>query len=219
MVFAGEASWRWRMLLPANDRAYDTFWRQAVRWLALPAGDPIMLSVPPGAAAGDALPLRVTVRNASFEPQRDAEVDVRVTGPDGRMQSFRAVPEAPSSGEGRYVASFRSEQSGIFRVSAEARRGGTSFGTASTSVLVGGADLEMTDPHLNQQLLQRLAGASGGRVLSEDQLGELEAILKASIPNAALAVRRDLWHTGWSFAVILILLGTEWILRRRWGLR
>ena len=35
MVFTGEASWRWRMHLPAADRTYETFWRQAVRWLAL----------------------------------------------------------------------------------------------------------------------------------------------------------------------------------------
>jgi hypothetical protein len=31
MVFAGEASWRWRMLLPATDRSYETFWKQALR--------------------------------------------------------------------------------------------------------------------------------------------------------------------------------------------
>jgi len=219
MVFAGEASWRWRMLMPATDRAYDTFWKQAIRWLALPAGDPINVSVPLGAAPGDTLPIRVVVRNAAFEPQRDVAVDVRVTWPDGRFESLRAAPEAASAGEGRYVASFRPEQTGIFKVAAEARRGDAPLGTASSSVLVGGADLEMTDPHLNQQLLQRLAVASGGRLLSEDQLGGLGDTLRASVPVAALAVRRDLWHTGWSFAAILTLLGAEWILRRMWGLR
>jgi uncharacterized membrane protein len=32
MVFAGEASWRWRMMLPAADTTYDTIWRQMARW-------------------------------------------------------------------------------------------------------------------------------------------------------------------------------------------
>jgi hypothetical protein len=56
-------------------------------------------------------------------------------------------------------------------------------------------------------------------VFSEDQLSGLGDILKGLVPAAQLSVRRDLWHTGWSFAAILILLGAEWVLRRRWGLR
>jgi RNA polymerase sigma factor (sigma-70 family) len=32
MVFAGEASWRWRMLQSSTDRSYEFFWRQAARF-------------------------------------------------------------------------------------------------------------------------------------------------------------------------------------------
>ena len=35
VVFAGEASWRWRMQMPSNDRTHEFFWRQAVRWIAV----------------------------------------------------------------------------------------------------------------------------------------------------------------------------------------
>ena len=42
--------------------------------------------------------------------------------------------------------------------------------------------------------------------------------LKAGAP-AALSVRRDLWNTGWSFAMIAGLLAAEWLARRYWGLR
>ena len=35
---------------------------------------------------------------------------------------------------------------------------------------------------------------------------------------AAIAARRDLWHNGWSFLLIVCVLGGEWLLRRRWGL-
>jgi hypothetical protein len=219
MVFAGEAAWRWRMLMPATDRAYDTFWKQAVRWLALPAADPVSVTAPAGAAPGDTLALQVVVRNAAFDPQPDAAVEVRVTAPDGRIESLRAVPEPGAAAPGRYVASFQPGAAGVFKVTADARNGTSLLGNAGTSLLVGGVDLEMTDPRLNLQVLQRLAAASGGRVLSPDQLGGLPDILNTGVPAAALAVRRDLWHTGWSFAAILVLLGFEWVLRRRWGLR
>jgi uncharacterized membrane protein len=219
MIFAGEASWRWRMMMPASARAYETFWRQAIRWLALPAGDPIGVTGPPGAAPGDLLPLRVVVRNPRFEPQRDAAVEVRVTGPDGRLESLRAKPEADAAASGRYVAQFRPELPGVYRISAEARRGSTGLGTAATALLVGGADLEMSDPRMNQHLLQRVASASGGHVIAADDMSTLTGALTSAIPAAALAVRRDLWHTGWSFGAIVLLLATEWILRRRWGLR
>ena len=218
MIFAGEASWRWKMLMPATDRSYETFWKQAIRWLALPASDPVDITAAPGISPGETVPLRVVVRDGAFEPQRDATVDVRVTGPDGKQVSLRAAADT-SSGEGHYVAAFRPEQSGVFKVTADARNGTNAIATESTSVLVGGVDVEMADPRLNEQLLRRIAASSGGRLIAEDQLASLPGILKASLPVTSPTVPKDLWHTGWSFATILVLLGAEWILRRRWGLR
>jgi hypothetical protein len=93
------------------------------------------------------------------------------------------------------------------------------LGTASAALLVGGADLEMTDPRLNLQVLQRIALGSGGRVIAAGDGPALLEALSAGVPAAQIAVTHDLWHNGWSFAVIVVLLGAEWILRRRWGLR
>jgi hypothetical protein len=86
-------------------------------------------------------------------------------------------------------------------------------------MLVGGADPEMTDPLLNHQVLQRLALASGGRVEGPDDGSAILERLRTGLPAARLAVTHDLWHNGWSFAAIMMLLGAEWLLRRRWGLR
>jgi hypothetical protein len=77
----------------------------------------------------------------------------------------------------------------------------------------------MTDPRLNEDTLQRVARASGGTVSAAGDTGGLLARLDAAAPGAVLALRKDLWHTGWSFASILLLLGAEWLLRRRSGLR
>jgi uncharacterized membrane protein len=220
MVFTGEASWRWRMLLPSSDRSYDTFWRQALRWLALGSTDPITIVVPAGASPGETVPLRIAVRNPAFVPQTDATVDIQVTSPDGRTQTLRATATRTERDvDAGYVAPFQPASPGVYRLSAEARKGAATLGAASTSMLVGGADLEMADPRLNTQLLQRIALASGGRLVGPDETTTILEGLRAGLPAARLAATHDLWHNGWSFAAIVMLLGAEWTLRRRWGLR
>ncbi|HUF56788.1 MAG TPA: glutamine amidotransferase [Thermohalobaculum sp.] len=218
MAFTGEATWRWRMMLPSTDRGFERFWRQALRWLALPAADAVTVQAGAGGSPGDTLPVTVLVRNAAYEGEHDATVDVQVTAPDGRLETLRAA----DAGSGRYTARFRPEQPGVYRLTAAAGRGtlGTpGLGTASTAMLVGGSDLEMTDPRLNLQLLQRLTLASGGRLVAPGDASDLAASLRDAVPAASLAVRRDLWHNAWSFSLVVLLLGAEWGLRRRWGLR
>lgn len=219
MIFAGEAAWRWRMLLPASDRSYDTFWRQAVRWLAITAPEPLSLSAPAGASVGDTLPIRIAARTPAFEPIGDASIEVRVTAPDGSLQHVRATRDGNSDADGRYIAHYRADLPGVYRAVAEAGRAGQAAGTSSVAFLVGGADVEMTDPRLNSRLLERLASASGGRRVEPGRSHALVDALRAATPAAAVSVRRDLWHTGWSFTAVFVLLAAEWLLRRRWGLR
>jgi hypothetical protein len=216
MVFTGEAFWRWRMMLPAADPSYDRFWRQAARWLGQGAPDTVSLQAPVAAAAGD-VPISVDARNSSYTPERDAVVDVRVTSPGGRLDTVRAQPDA--SRPGRYRAIMHAAQAGVYRVAADARVGASALGSATTAVLVGAVDPEMTDPRLNEDTLARVARASGGQVLTAGDEATLLDRLRTGTPAAVLAVRRDLWHTGWSFATIAALLAVEWLLRRRWGLR
>jgi uncharacterized membrane protein len=219
MIFTGEAAWRWRMMLPASDRSYDTFWRQAVRWLAIAAPDALTISAPASASTGDLLPLRIVARSPDYEPVRDATIDVRVTAPDATVQRLRATKEVGPDTEGRYVARYRADQPGVYRAVADARYANQAAATATLPFLVGGADVEMSDPRLNERLLQRLAAASGGSMVESAPGAALVEALRAAVPAAAISVRRDLWHTGWSFAAILLLLAAEWLLRRRYGLR
>jgi hypothetical protein len=77
----------------------------------------------------------------------------------------------------------------------------------------------MADPRVNDDLLQRIARASGGQVLAASQIGSLADRLRAGAPATLLTARRDLWHTGWSFVLVIVLLSTEWLVRRSLGLR
>jgi len=140
-----------------------------------------------------------------------------VTSPSGRVENLRADP-LPEKG-GSFRAAVRAPEPGIYRVSVDARQGPASLGSSLGTMLVGGVDPEMTDPRLNEDTLQRVARASGGAVINPGETSALLARLDESAPAAVLALRKDLWHTGWSFAILAGLLAAEWLTRRRWGLR
>jgi hypothetical protein len=142
---------------------------------------------------------------------------VSVTSPSGRVESVRADPW-PAQG-GQFRAAVRASEPGIYRVAVDARQGPTTLGSPVATMLVGGVDAEMTDPRLNEDSLRRVARASGGAVIAGNDTSGLLARLTSNAPAALLALRKDLWHTGWSFAVLAGLLAAEWLTRRRWGLR
>jgi hypothetical protein len=215
MVFAGEASWRWKMLQASTDRSYEFFWRQALRWLATDAPDPVSLTLPAEIESGDSMSVELEARDRSFSPVSDATVAATVTAPGGQEQPLPLRP----AGKGKFVGSESMDNSGLYRVHAEAKRGAISLGTTDRWFYVGGSDREFADPRLNEGLLRRLARESGGKYVRSADAGQLVPALRSSAPRNTEPERRDLWHEPWAFALVIGLLATEWILRRRWGLR
>lgn len=217
MVFTGEASWRWRMQRPSEDRSYELFWRQVTRWLSSGAPDSVSVRPLAGPETGSVDAIHLDVRDASFAPVNDAQVAVRVTLPGGDVQEVRTALSDPRSG--RYSGEMRFEQPGIYRVRAEARKGTTDLGSTDRWVLVGGVDREMAEPRLNEEVLRRIAGASGGAYLAANDISRLPSLLTEAALEPAAPRLQELWHTPWVFAMAIMLLATEWMLRRRWGLR
>ncbi len=216
MIFTGEASWRWRMQLPSTDRTHELFWRQTARWLASDAPDPVDAAGLGSVIPGTVQRVSVDVRDAGFEPVRNADVTMRVTLPGGDVRDL--TPRLLDAQTGRYAADTRFEQPGVYRVVAEARRGREVLGTSDQWVLAGAADLEMADPRLNEDVLRRVSRASGGRYLEGADISRLGSLL-ASSSDPAPPRLQELWHNAWIFVAVVVLLAAEWYLRRRWGMR
>jgi hypothetical protein len=156
------------------------------------------------------------VRDEDYRPVANAEVAIELTGPDGAKRQLPAALSNPQ--EGRYAVATRFDQPGVYRIAATATRSGIRVGTATRPVLVGGVDLEMTQPRLNEAVLRRLAAESNGRYLAAQDAGSLPSLLRESRVEAGTPVMRDLWHNGWSLLAIVGLLAAEWVARRRVGL-
>jgi len=217
MVFGGEASWRWRMMTSSADRSHELFWRQAARWLSSSSPDRVAIAFPDAPQPGDAASIDVDVRDAAFAPVADAAVEATVESPDGTRAplSFRRV----AAQAGRFTSAFQPDRAGLYRVRAEAKRGGSPLGTADRYIYVGGADSEFTDPRLNEGFLRRAARESGGRYVRAADAARLIGWLnEAASQNDALA-QRDVWDRPWVLGALILLLSAEWALRRSWGLR
>ena len=216
-VFTGEGAWRWRMGLASGNRVYETFWRQALRWLAVQAPAPVDVSVEPP-VLGTTAAIAVRVVSPAHEPVSDASVVVRVEEPGGASRTLTASLD--SQDPGLYRAGLTTMSAGVHRLDVEAVRGGATLGRSSVQVYAGGTDPEFVDPRRNDAVLRRLSESSGGVMLEAENLDGLPALIRraAASPTSRL-VERDVWHNGWSFVFICALLGTEWALRRRWGLR
>lgn len=216
VIFAGEASWRWRMMKPADDTSYETIWRQLARWITAGAQQPVMIAPLSPSVPGITDRISIVVRDEDYRPVANAEVAIELTAPDGARRQLAAALSNPQ--DGRYGVATRFDQPGVYKIDAIATRSGVRVGTASRPVLVGGVDLEMTQPRLNDAVLRRLAAESNGRYLAVGDAGELPALLRESRAEAGTPEMRDLWHNGWSLLAIVGLLAAEWVARRRVGL-
>jgi hypothetical protein len=202
------------MLLPSTDRSFETFWRQAARWIAGPSPDQVAITLPDNASPGD-LQVAVDVRSSEFAAVGDAVVSATVTSPDGETRS----PQWRPSANGRYVAHVQADTPGLYHINVDARRGRVTLGTSERWVYVGGVDREFAQPRLNTAWLMRVARASGGRYVAAADAPRIAGWLKDTTSRDAAPERREIWHEPWVFALFLALLSAEWILRRRWGLR
>jgi uncharacterized membrane protein len=217
MIFGGEASWRWQMMQASTDRTYETFWRQAVRWIAGPSPDPVTMTVTEAPQVGQPIDVHVDVRDARFEAVGDAAVSGSITSPGGEAQPLVFRREGDAS---QFAATLRSGSApGLYRVQIEARRGTTSVGSSDRWIYVGGVEREFADPRLNEGRLRRLAKSTGGKYVRVDDLGSLAQSIDAAVAERADLEPRDIWQQPWTFALVIAVLSVEWTLRRRWGLR
>jgi uncharacterized membrane protein len=216
LIFGGEAAWRWRMQRPADDRTYELFWRQAVRWLAVPSPDPITVTTTELIEAGDVLSVVVDARDQEFRAVDGVTVNATLAGPNGTVPiTFRAAGRAP----GRFAGAQRLDVDGVYRLHVEASRGTTRLGDADRWIVVGDSSREFADPRLHARVLERLATETGGGYEHADDAGSLVPAIQAAAPRAAAPEWEDAWHRPWVLALLAALLSAEWMLRRRWGLR
>lgn len=216
-VLATATTWRWRMRTPPEDTRHSLFWRHLIRHFAGAALPRRSLSL---VADGDALDVRVALKNPRFEPLTDTAVTVQVTSPDG--ESFEvALPRI--AGQAAFGETIPAPRPGIYRVemaglsgSAPLSEGGRPDALAALT-RVGETNLEQFGATLNEPLLRRVADATGGRYWRPDDLSGLADALAFSSAGIHERQQLPLWNAPFLFVLLVLLKCIEWSLRRYWG--
>jgi hypothetical protein len=218
-TFAVQDSWLWQMHadVPLEDQTHETLWRQLLRWLLESVPDRVTVAAVPGRVGpGEPVTLRATVADGTFLDVNDAVVVARATAPSGRRVE---VPlEWTLRQDGSYAGRFVAEESGVYRLEAEARRGRDTTRSAPGALLVDDHGADVAQAEMRAPLLRRVAGATGGRYYALADAGRLPEDVVYTESGVTVREARDLWDMPAVFLLLLCLLGAEWSYRRWRGL-
>jgi uncharacterized membrane protein len=216
-ALATASTWRWQMLLDAEDQRHERFWRQFVRWLAASAPGQVDLMLDDDRVApGDDVPLTVDVYNAQYQPLSNATVQGTVTDPLGNEETIAFRPDLGEAGS--YTATLLPAEEGVYSLDIAAESEGVSIGQQSRSLLVRSTRQEYYDAVLQRPFLEQLAETAGGFYYAPDAADALAANLQGRRSSTSIFTVDYLWDMPFLFGLIVALLSIEWVWRRRRGL-
>jgi hypothetical protein len=215
-VFATGGSWRWQMQQPLEDMSHEMFWQQMLLWLVTGATGPVVSRTPKTVYADEpVVPLRADVRDKNYIPVSDARVEARIMGPEGTSELVELQPDPATPGV--YAADWGAVKQGSYVVEIVARRGDEEAGRDVMSFRREDGVAENFGTQQNRELLEKLASSTGGRYWRGDELKKLASDITYSEAGISVRETRDLWDAPIFFIGALLLRGSEWLLRRKWG--
>jgi uncharacterized membrane protein len=216
VAFLTGSSWRWQMLQDHSDLSHETFWRQLLRWLTTSARRRLAIETDQQVyASEDHIRLRAELNDASFNGINAGQVKAEIRGPSGQPQTIAL--EWNGKEDGVYEGTWTAGDSGMYRVELAADAVDADVGSANGHFLVTAGDVEYYDPVQKVDFLRRLAQETGGRYYPVSQMERLPQEVSYVESEASIVEVLDLWDMPINLLLLVGLLGTEWILRKRWG--
>ena len=215
-MFATGGDWRWQMLQPLTDMSHEVFWRQLLRWLVSETPTRVVASTPrPVVSDEGGVRLRAEVRDTTYLPSGDAQVEAHIVGPSGASETVDLHPDPLE--QGVYMADWDAAKTGSYIVDVAAKRGKEELGR--DVITVRREDGLAENFHLEQtrELLEKLSAQTGGHYYKPSEAGKLGQDIAYSEAGITVRETKDLWDMPIVFLLAILLPAVEWLLRRKWG--
>ncbi len=211
---AVDTLWQWQLQSEFEDPPLTMLMANIVRYLAPPPGrrpDTPQVSLADGTPqVGQELVLTTDLKDRNYDPIRNAELVVTVTGPDGR--SYRQYPRDLPEEPGYYESRILIEQPGSYKVSAKHGK----F-ESQREFLAGASAGEFVDLSVDRPGMQRLVKAAGGELVEGGASSWIETL--GAVPSRKI-VERDLevWNSPLVLVAFLLLVSIDCWIRKRQGM-
>jgi uncharacterized membrane protein len=216
VLLASEGTWRWKMWMDHADKTHATFWQQLFRYLVTDTPGQVSAATPKTVLSDETkVPIRVEVRDKQFKPVTNAKVQARFLLPDGSSATMELGPQPLE--EGVYSGEWTAEKPGSYVAEIIAGREQESLGHDMLSFRREDGVAEGFHTSQNRELLEKLSEQTGGRYYKPADASKLSNEISYSEAGITTRETRDLWDMPVIFLLALTIRGSEWLLRRRWG--
>jgi len=222
MTLMTDASWYWAFTSHvggAPSRHYERFWGNALRWLVR---DPDLTTLqvqadPPSVEPGRPVGVGIVARLPDYQPAAGADVTVElVSADDGRLVGTRQVV---AGADGSARVEFPPPPPGAYLLRSTATKNGKSLGTGQDALAVRAVGSELADAHVGAALMAEIAKATGGKsfTLPSDTSLASVPLLEPPLVEVGRSKDQPLWDRWYWLLTLVMIVGLEWALRRRFG--
>ena len=209
--------WRWQMAGDGKREDLPRAWRQMIRWLVADVPNRVQLATEADSgAAGLGRKLTVRARDEEFKPLGFANVELSVLPAGDESKAIDLSVEPAGTETGAFESFYIPREEGGYVARAKVRdEDGKVIGDVEAGWASNPAADEFRSLQPNVALMQDLAKRTGGRVLAVSDLAKWAKELPSKQLPVMESFQTPLWHLPWMFVAALLLLVTEWWLRRR----
>jgi uncharacterized membrane protein len=219
-TFLSDSSWKWGFMGAGEGNIsayYERFWNRLLLWLI---DDPELREIrlktdKSSYTVGEKPNIDVLKTN---DLQKDDTIKVTMVTPDGRDVRLDVKSVSSDTLNSRPHV----EENGIYTIKARIEREDNSVEkdiSAQTVFVVGPPENEIKGPTTNEALLRLLADKTGGESITLSDDPERLGIESTPIKKITGYRTEELWDKYWIFILLVLLLASEWTLRRKWGLK
>ena len=207
----GEGLWRWRLADWQANKTHEHFDQLVAQLVSFTAmqhrGNRLQVEAARSYAEGETPVVRAQLYNENYELTTTPEVSLHLTG-DSLEADYTFARDGQS-----YRLALPDLKGGLYRYRA------TADGlTAEGAFAVEALNLEQRSLVADHTLLRTVSATTGAEMYSPDRLAALSERLSALKPTIYTHTRyAELLRLPWVLALIILLLGAEWVLRKYHG--
>jgi hypothetical protein len=207
----------WRLRFKTGDKYHWRVWSQCIQFLTLSRlmGEHKRIRLETDRSSyrdGEQARLYAHVLDEDFEPVVQPSFEITVNGSGENALKERVSLQPDRTSPGLYEGYFTAPVPGRYRLEANEDDQQVSN---TTEFQVAVVNEELADTNMRLKSLQRIAQLTGGTCLTVNDLPKLGSLVNAEPITTTVGSERPLWDNGLVAALLVGLLGMEWILRRR----